>query len=71
MEQYFSVIIHFFRKNICSIAGLTSLLAYFKAPVYFDHFICKRNCEGKTSDTVTLYIPEQREYLSSIVKAWS
>ena len=61
----------FFQKNICSIAGFTSLLACFKTPVYFDHFICIRNCEGKTRDTVTLYIPEQREYLSSIVKAWS
>ena len=64
------MIIHFFRKNICSIAGFTSLLAYFKAPVYFDHFICIINCEGKTRGTVMLYIPEQREYLSSIVKAW-
>ena len=63
--------------RIFSIAGFTSLLTCFKTPVRFNHFICKRNCEGnlKTRDTVMLYNPEQREkdkylYLS-MAKTWS
>ena len=73
IDYYFSVIIHFFRKNIMrifSIAGFTSLLACFKTPVCFNHFICKRNCEGKTRDTVTLYNPEQRGRINICIWAW-